>query len=206
MRTVLTWALASLSLAAHAQTSLEFRTHGAVTPSAVWSDEHTLTLTFEGPLPQVFLRDGRPAVVEKKGLSQLRMPLTQGRAFVLRRGHLEGYVDPIEVRKITADLAITGQAAPHSDRLQHAAPTPYALMEGERLDQALTRWASVGGWTLEWATYETETWTVFKGATFSGDFIGALETALQSLREEGIPVRAKVFRGNQHVTIETVHP
>jgi len=95
-----------------------------------------------------------------------------------------GQVTPADLAPVKVDLML-----------------PYSLREGEPVDRQLADWAKREGWSLRWTV--PVTWEVFS----SFDVVAAgsreaIESVVQSLREDGAPIRMHVF-SNRVIVIES---
>lgn len=77
----------------------------------------------------------------------------------------------------------------------------YSVREGEPLDRQLLAWAQREGWSLRWQV--PVSWEAFSSVDVkAADVRQAIESVVQTLRQDGAPIRMHVF-SNRVIVIES---
>lgn len=72
----------------------------------------------------------------------------------------------------------------------------FTLKEGEPIHEELIGWAQAAGWRMVWSL--PSSWRVFAAADFRAEnVVKAVGTVIETLRDEGKPVRLAVYEGNR---------
>lgn len=102
--------------------------------------------------------------------------------------HMAGQANvDFRVERCTVTLYAKGEAP---------AEIVFSLAEGEPIHEELIRWAQSAGWRLVWSL--PGSWRVFAGADFRAEnVVKATGAVIETLRDEGKPVRLAVYEGNR---------